>query len=194
MGTMEKRSDEYYIREILRGDSGSFSYLVDKYSQMAFSLSMKVLHHREDAEEAAQDSFMKAFHSLATFGGSASFKTWFFRIVYNTAVSKLRTRKLNEVSFEDVKISDREVADTENAMSAMNQSDRIRYLNMGLSKLEPEDRAMLHMYYFENFTVEEIASVTALSHSNVKVKLFRVRKKLFEYLQLMLKDEVISII
>ena len=64
---MDKKTDEYYIREILKGDSGSFSQLVEKYNHLAFSLSMKLLNHREDAEEAAQDAFIKAYNSLSSF-------------------------------------------------------------------------------------------------------------------------------
>ena len=90
---MEKKTDEYYIREILKGDSGSYSQLVEKYSHLAFSLSMKILNQREDAEEAAQDAFVKAYNSLGSFQSSSTFKTWFFRIVYTTSISRLRTRK-----------------------------------------------------------------------------------------------------
>ena len=106
---MEKKTDEYYIREILKGDTGSFSQLVERYSHLAFSLSMKLLNQREDAEEAAQDSFVKAYNSLSSFQSSSTFKTWFFRIIYNTSISKLRTRKNFEVKFDDVKITDSEI-------------------------------------------------------------------------------------
>jgi RNA polymerase sigma-70 factor (ECF subfamily) len=105
---MEKETDEYYIREILKGDSGSFSPLVVKYNHLAYSLSMKILNKREDAEEAAQDAFIKAYNSLSSFQNGSTFKTWFFRIVYNTSISRLRTRKINEVKIDDVKISDAE--------------------------------------------------------------------------------------
>lgn len=191
---MEKKTDEYYIREILRGDPGSFSHLVEKYQHLAFSLSLKILNQREDAEEAAQDAFIKAYNSLATFNGSSAFRTWFFRIVYNTAISKLRTRKTIEVGFDDVKITDKEVADTENAIGLLSNDERIAYLQKGLLELEPEERVLLNMYYFDDFKIDEISSITALSVSNIKVKLFRSRKKLLEKLQNMLKDEVISMI
>jgi RNA polymerase sigma-70 factor (ECF subfamily) len=125
---MEKKTDEYYIREILKGDTGSFSQLVEKYNRLAFSLSMKLLNQREDAEEAAQDSFVKAYNSLSSFQSSSTFKTWFFRIVYNTSISKLRTRKNYEVKFEDVKITDSEINYTENAISKLNSEDRQKYL------------------------------------------------------------------
>jgi len=191
---MEKKTDEYYIREILKGDSGSFSQLVERYSHLAFSLSMKILNQREDAEEAAQDAFIKAYNSLGSFQSSSTFKTWFFRIVYNTSISKLRTRKNIEVKFEDVKISDSEIQDTENAIGQLNTEDRQRYLQVGLERLEPEEQALLKMYYYDDFSMDEISLITSLTLSNVKVKIHRSRKKLLQELKFVLKDEIISIL
>ena len=191
---MEKKTDEYYIREILKGDSGSFSQLVERYSHLAFSLSMKILNQREDAEEAAQDAFIKAYNSLGSFQSSSTFKTWFFRIVYNTSISKLRTRKNIEVKFEDVKISDSEIQATENAIGQLNTEDRQRYLQVGLERLEPEEQALLKMYYYDDFSMDEISLITSLTLSNVKVKIHRSRKKLLQELKSVLKDEIISIL
>jgi RNA polymerase sigma factor (sigma-70 family) len=191
---MEKKTDEYYIREILKGDSGSFSQLVEKYSHLAFSLSMKLLNQREDAEEAAQDAFIKAYNSLRSFQSSSTFKTWFFRIVYNTSISKLRTRKNVEVKIEDVKISDSELFSTESTVGQLNTEDRQKYLQAGLERLEPEERALLKMYYYDDFSMEEVSSITGMTVSNVKVKIHRSRKKLLQELKVILKDEVISIL
>jgi RNA polymerase sigma-70 factor (ECF subfamily) len=191
---MEKKTDEYYIREILKGDTGSFSQLVEKYSRLAFSLSMKLLNQREDAEEAAQDSFVKAYNSLSSFQSSSTFKTWFFRIVYNTSISKLRTRKNFEVKFEDVKITDSEINYTENAIGKLNSEDRQKYLQIGLDRLAPDERALLNMYYYEDFSMDEISAITGLTESNVKVKIHRSRKRLLQELKVVLKDEVISIL
>ena len=191
---MEKKTDEYYIREILKGDTGSFSQLVEKYSRLAFSLSMKLLNQREDAEEAAQDSFIKAYNSLSSFQSSSTFKTWFFRIVYNTSISKLRTRKNFEVKFEDVKITDSEINYTENAIGKLNSDDRQKYLQIGLDRLAPDERALLNMYYYDDFSMDEISAITGLTESNVKVKIHRSRKKLLQELRFVLKDEVMSIL
>src|ERR1035437_2435295 len=191
---MEKKTDEYYIREILKGDSGSFSQLVERYNHLAFSLSMKILNQREDAEEAAQDAFIKAYNSLGSFQSSSTFKTWFFRIVYNTSISKLRTRKNIEVKFEDVKISDSDIQATENTIGQLNTEDRQRYLQVGLERLEPEEQALLKMYYYDDFSMEEISVITSLTLSNVKVKIHRSRKKLLQELKFVLKDEIISIL
>jgi len=191
---MEKKTDEYYIREILKGDSGSFSQLVEKYKHLAFSLSFKLLSHREEAEEAAQDAFIKAYNSLSSFQNGSTFKTWFFRIVYNTSISKLRARKNREINIDDIKISDTEIQCAESIVEQLNKDDRQKYLEIGLGRLEPEERALLKMYYYDDFSMDEISVITSLSVSNVKVKIHRSRKKLLQELQFVLKDEIISIL
>ena len=191
---MEKKTDEYYIREILKGDSGSYSQLVERYSHLAFSLSMKILNQREDAEEAAQDAFVKAYNSLGAFQSSSTFKTWFFRIVYTTSISKLRTRRNLEVSIDTVKISDAEIESTESAMGQLNTSDRQKYLQAALERLEADERALLKMYYYDDFSMEEVSGITGLTISNVKVKIHRSRKRLLQELRIFLKDELISIL
>jgi len=95
-----------YIGLVLRGDSEFFAPLVDKYKQLAFSLALKVTRNREDAEEVAQDAFIKAYRSLEKFKGGSSFKTWFFRIVYTTAISKVRGKKREFISYEDHRLTD----------------------------------------------------------------------------------------
>ncbi len=191
---MEKKTDEYYIREILKGDSGSFSQLVEKYHHLAFSLSMKLLNQREDAEEAAEDAFIKAYNSLSSFQNGSTFKTWFFRIVYNTSISRLRTRKNTAVNIDEVKISDSEVIATENAVDLLNAIDRQKYLKIGLEHLDYQERALLEMYYYDDFSMDEISVISGFTVTNVKVKIHRSRKRLLQELKVVLKDEVISIL
>jgi len=191
---MEKKADEYYIREILKGDTGSYSQLVEKYSHLAFSLSMKILNQREDAEEAAQDAFIKAYNSLSSFQYSSAFKTWFFRIVYNTSISRLRMRKNIEVKIEDIKISESEIEYTEDAIAQLNTTDRQKFLLISIGKLEPEEQALLKMYYYDDFSMDEISSILGLTVSNVKVKIHRSRKRLLQELRFILKEEIISIL
>ncbi len=191
---MENKSDEYYIREILKGDSGAFSVLVEKYQHLAYSLSMKILNHRENAEDAAQEAFIKAYRSLRFFNGKSSFRTWFFRIVYNNAIIKLRSLKKAEMKIEDVRITESEITETESSMNHFTTEDRQKYLKSGFERLEPEEKALLTMYYYDDFSMDEIARVTGLTVSNVKVKMHRSRKRLLRELTNILKDEVISIL
>lgn len=186
---MDAKSDAYYIAKVLEGNSDSFAPLVEKYKQLAFSLSMKIIRNREEAEEAAQDAFIKAYRSLESFKGSATFKTWFFRIVYTTAISKVRGKQNNQVSFEDYKLTDSELLDTENAVGQMDAEERSVQLHKAMDRLDPDERAILNLYYFEDLPVEEIATIMELSASNVKVKLFRSRKKLYGQLHGLLKCE-----
>lgn len=191
---MENKADEYYIREILKGDSGSFSQLVEKYQHLAYSLSLKILNQREDAEDAAQEAFIKAYHSLRFFNGKSTFRTWFFRIVYNTAIIKLRSIKKAEVKIEEIKITDTEAAGTESVLTQFTTEERKKYLTSGLENLEAEEKALLTMYYYDDFSTDEISKITGLTVSNVKVKIHRSRKRLLMELKHILKDEVISIL
>lgn len=191
---MENKTDEYYIREILKGDSGSFSILVEKYQHMVYSLSLKILGNREEAEDAAQEAFLKAYNSLRFFSGRSTFKTWFFRIVYNNAISKQRSQKKREYGIEDVRLSNEELAVTETAMNKIQTEERNKYLTFGMEKLDPEEKALLNLYYYDETPMEEIAVITGYSLSNTKVKIFRARKHLLAELHKILKDEIISIL
>lgn len=186
---MEVKSDAYYISEVLKGNSDSFAPLVDKYKHLAFSLAMKITRNREEAEEAAQDAFVKAYKSLENFKGNSTFKTWFFRIVYTTSISRVRGKHNLQVSLEEYKLTDDELLNIEDAVGMLNAEERAFQLHKAMEHLAPDERAILNLYYFEDLPVEEIATITDLSASNVKIKLFRSRKKLYEQLHGLLKEE-----
>ena len=76
----------------------------------------------------------------------------------------------------------------------LNNSDRKKYLELALEKLEPEESVIIFNYYHEEMSIKELSDITGLSDSNIKIKLFRARKKLYKELQFMLKDEVESLI
>lgn len=186
---MVEKDDAYYIAEVQRGNTAAFAPLVEKYKQMAFTLSMKIVRHREDAEDSAQEAFVKAYKSINSFKGSASFKTWFFRIVYTTAISRVRGKKENRVSLEDYKLSDNELLDAENAVGRLSEEERSFHLHKAMEMLASDERALLNLYYFEDLPVEEIASIMEMSESNVKIKLFRTRKKLYGQLHFLIKGD-----
>lgn len=176
MGTF---NDAYYIAEVLKGKSEAFTPVVEKYSQMAFSLALKITRNREEAEEAAQDAFIKAFRSLENFRGNSSFRTWLFRIVYTTSISRVRTKHNNLVSLEDYRLSDQDMDEAEEALGGLTAEERAQYLHQAMDELAPDERAILNLYYFEDLPVDDIATIMDLSDSNVKIKLFRSRKKLY---------------
>ena len=182
---MEQKDDIYYINKVLDGQTQYFSYLVESYKDIVFSIALKVLKNREDAEEMAQESFIKAFKSLSSFKGKAKFSTWLYRITYNNCISEVRKKKLNYVSADDVQLKD----ETEEInLDGIPEENRSKVIKAALEKLPESEYALTLLYYFEEKSIEEISSVTKMSESNVKVKLFRARKKLYTILNDMLKD------
>ncbi len=188
---MEQKDDIWYIERVLKGDTQYFSHLVDKYKDIVYSIAFKVLRNREDAEEMAQESFIKAYKSLHTFKGDAKFSTWLYRITYNNCISEVRKKKLKFVSTDDVQISDEP---DEMNFDGIPEENRAKYVKAALDKLPEDEYTLILLFYFEDKSVEEIGEITKLSESNVKVKLFRARKKLYSILNEMLKGELYTIL
>ena len=188
---MEQKNDSWYVERVLKGDTQYFSYFVEKYKDIVFSIAMKVLRNREDAEEMAQESFIKAFKSLHTFKGEAKFSTWLYRITYNNCISEVRKKKVKFVSADDVQISDEP---GEMNLDGIPAENRAKYVKAALEKLPEDEYTLILLYYFDDKSVEEIGEITKMTESNVKVKLFRARKKLYAILNDMLKEEIYTIL
>ncbi len=188
---MEQKDDTWYIDKVLKGETQYFSYFVDKYKDIVYSIAFKVLRNREDAEEMAQESFVKAFKSLHTFKGNAKFSTWLYRITYNNCISEVRKKKLKFVSTDDVQIP---AEPEEMNLDGIPAENRAKYVKAALEKLPEDEYSLILLYYFEDKSVEEIGEITRMSESNVKVKLFRARKKLYTILNDMLKEELYTIL
>lgn len=84
---MENKDEQIIIKRILEGETAIFSHFVEQYSHSVYSMIVRIVQSREDAEELSQDAFLKAFSKLETFKGDCSFSTWLFRIAYNTGIS-----------------------------------------------------------------------------------------------------------
>lgn len=173
-------NDIELISQVLAGNVREFARLVDKYKNLAYTLAFRVVNNREDAEEVMQDSFVKAYRSLKDFRKESKFSTWLFRIVYNTAVSKKRLKKYDNQSIDDISVS-KEIALSREPDNEMLE-DRKALLEKAMQMLTEDDRVLITLYYAEECTVEEINKVTGLSRSNIKVRLFRARKKLHEWM------------
>ena len=188
---MEQKDDIYYIEMVKSGQTSFFSYIVDRYRNVVFSIALKVLKNREDAEEMAQESFIKAYKSLHTFKGNAKFSTWLYRITYNTCISELRKRKMYFTSTEEVQISDKA---REMDLEEIPEENRAKVIKEAMSRLPEDEYMLVLLFYFEDKSIEEISKVTGLTESNAKVKLFRARKKLYTILNEIMKDELYTIL
>ena len=171
-------TDAYYIEKIQAGETECFSVLLDRYSQSVFSLIIKIAGSREDAEELTQDVFLKVFRSLTSFQGNSLFSTWLYRIAYNVAISATRKKKYEWTTIEESMIENLSESEINDDVEQLEKEEQLNRLEKALGQLLPDERALVTLFYMQEKQIDEIASITGLSISNVKVKLHRIRKKM----------------
>jgi RNA polymerase sigma factor (sigma-70 family) len=190
-----KLSDIELIEQTLAGNQFAYADLVKRHQRFVFTLAMRFAKGREDAEEIAQDCFVKAYRSLASFQGQSKFSTWLYSIVYTTAMTFLRKKRINTDSIDDectfVQVESHESAyDTNN----VENKSRSYYLNQAIEQLLPDDGTIITLFYKGEQSLEEIAQTMGIETNTVKVKLFRARQRLKEKLERNLKHEVKELI
>lgn len=176
---MNQPDDNLLIKRILEGNTAAYSVIVDKYKDLVYSVVVKIVKSREEAEETAQDTFLKAYHALPSFKREAKFSTWLFRIAYNTAISKTRRKLVTTLAIDDKLIDNYSTDEIRENIGQLDEEEQIRILNKVIKLLGNEDQLLINLFYNSRQSVEEIASITGLSEANVKVKLHRIRKRLY---------------
>ncbi|HKL08433.1 MAG TPA: sigma-70 family RNA polymerase sigma factor [Bacteroidales bacterium] len=184
------KQEKHYIQRVLRGDVHAFSYLVDMHKSMVYTLALRMLKNPENAEELAQDVFVKAFQSMEKFKFESKFSTWLYRITYNAAISILRKKHVEMADIDDVQLPENNVVDTFNAITELKNYEQRTYVKQALEQLKDEDALIITLFYLDENSVEEISVITGFTVANVKVKLHRARKRFYDALKLILKDEV----
>jgi RNA polymerase sigma factor (sigma-70 family) len=188
---MNYKGDIFYIGQILEGNSNAFSYIVDRHKNKAYNLAFRMCGSHEEAEELAQDSFLKAYRSLKSFKMKSSFATWLYRIVYNTTISHLRVKKKGILSLEDFPADARDFIGNNTSEEEAEKEYRNSLVNFALQKINEDERGLISLYYYEEMSTDEISEVTRISKSNIKVKLFRARQKMLEIIENVEKKKLI---
>lgn len=176
---MDNPDEIKYIKRILEGETNLFSYFLNRYSNSIYVLIFRIVSVKEDAEELTQDTFLKAFKKLDSFKGDCSFSTWLFRIAYNTAVSATRKKKFIYPVIEDYMLENIEDEAVNSIFETDENLDLLKKLEVAIDMLNIEEKTLITLYYSENKSIAEITDILIMSPENVKVKLFRVRKKLY---------------
>ena len=184
---MKNRNDLFFIKRAKAGDIRAFSEIVSNYQIMVFTIVLKIVENREDAEDITQEIFVKVYKSLDKFKEESEFSTWIYRIAYNTTISELRKRKISYVSINDNLDSVNEVINDERELDA--KEIKLQYLDEVLKKLPPDEIFLITLYYYKEQSVEAISEICNLSAANVKIKLYRIRKKIALELNRLLQDE-----
>lgn len=189
---MTKLPDQHFITQIIGGNTNAFSVLVDRYKDLIFSLALKMVKNREEAEEVAQDTFIKIFNSLDKFKGDSKFSTWIYKVAYNTCLDRIKKNKKDEGNILIDDFSEHLVKTVENALSKMMDEERKKSIQDCLNLLPRDEGFLLTLFYFEDQSLEEIAKIMDITSNNVKVKLFRSRQKLASILKQKLEPEIIN--
>jgi len=186
-----KLSDIELITQTLGGDQSAYADLVRRHQRFVFTLAMRFAKNREDAEEIAQDCFIKAYRSLASFQRQSKFSTWLYSIVYTTSMTFLRKKRVDTDSIDD----ENTYIQLENQSSGFKNNmaetkSRSFYLNQAIEQLLPDDAAIISLFYMGEQSLEEIGQTLGIEPNTIKVKLFRARQRLKEKLEKNLKSEV----
>jgi RNA polymerase sigma factor (sigma-70 family) len=176
------------IDRILGGERQLYTELVDRHKSYTYTIAYKILQNRAEAEEAAQDAFIKAFHNLAAFNRQAKFSTWLYRIAFNTAISYKRKNRHQFQSIENTVIEY-----DQGSEGSLEREDKSRFLAKALSRLNESDRTALTLFYLQEFSLEEIAEIMGMQANTVKVRVHRARLRVAEELKNILQKEALTL-
>jgi len=190
---MGAHNEAYFIDRVKRGETEAFTWLVDTYKDMVYTICLRMLAVEADAEEAAQDVFVKAFRSIQGFQGKSKFSTWLYRIAYNQCISVIRKKvKMIDLVAE---VPDAEVDEGDiNGLDSISAEERGRYLKMAIEALPETDGVVITLFYYDELSLDEIAEITGLTSGNIRIKLHRSRKKMYQVISESLKSELSSIL
>ena len=191
---MKTKPDAYYIEQTLSGNINAFAFLVEKYKHMVYTLTIRIVKDREEAEEVSQDAFVKAFKNLGKFNGESKFSTWVYKIAYYASLDVLKKKKRFVNSGNIDEFNDVDLGNIKDALEYLHEKERKKVINDALLKLNEDERIILTLYYFEELPVKEISKVVNLSEDNIKTKLFRSRKKLATILKHVIEPRTIDLI
>ncbi len=169
-------SDREIIERILGGSQRDYAAIIDRYKDRAMALALRMLKNRQDAEEATQDAFVRAFKGLEHFRGASKFGTWFYRIVYNVCLTRLGRQK---EEFVAVDFDEETVQLTDSAPwpqdSDIEVADTVAFVRRTIETLPAKYAITLSLFYVQELSLREISAMTDLPEGTIKVRLHRAR-------------------
>lgn len=163
-----------------QGDEDAFAYLVDQYQTPVFNLCYRMLGNREEAEDAAQEVFIKAFKNIKKYDPSRVFINWILTIASNHCIDRIRKRRFQLISLEEWEPGQREKITENGVESTVILQEGREEIQAYLNHLGNQDRAAIILRYWYDLSYEEIANTLSLTVGAVKSRLHRSRKTLAE--------------
>ena len=189
---MSADDDQFYIEQIVNGDTTAFAILVNRYKNLVFSLALRMLRNREEAEEVSQDIFIKIYGHLANYKGDSKFSTWIYRIAYNACLDRIKTYKRQYDTVCIDKFTENQIGNLETAYELMERSDRQLAVKECINRLVADDSVLITLFYFEELSLAEISKIIGIDKNNVKIRLFRARKRLATILKEQLESTMLE--
>jgi RNA polymerase sigma factor (sigma-70 family) len=180
------KSDHEIALEIKNGNATAYSFIIERYKDKGMSLAYRILNNRQDAEEALQDAFLRAFKALPKFEWKSSFSTWFYRILYNVCLSRVAKKK-REYLENIEEIAETEIINHDNypdTDTIFESSDFKEMLSSEMDKLDSIYSSILTLFYIQELSYTEIVNITGLPLGTIKNRLFRARN--------LLKDSILK--
>ncbi|RYD93843.1 MAG: sigma-70 family RNA polymerase sigma factor [Sphingobacteriales bacterium] len=172
-------ADTELIDRVLRGDQQAYALLVTRYQSFVFTLALRYVKNREDAEEVAQDAFVKAYRALPDFRGQSKFSTWLYTIATTSALTRLRKKELDTRSLDDDTVFARaNTLDGGLSANTIEAKSRTELVTRALRLLGPDDAHVLTLFYKGEQSLEEIAAILGIEANAAKVRLHRARTRL----------------
>jgi RNA polymerase sigma-70 factor (ECF subfamily) len=177
-------SDETLVRRALAGDLGAFERLVERHRDVVHRVAARIVGE-DEADDVAQDAFLRAFHRLTLFRGEGPFRSWLLRITHNAALNALNRRRTEPIESAEEESRDRQDLEglERTPADALEVNEQRERLAQKIGLLQPSHRVVLVLRDLEGLDYEEIAQVTDSPLGSVKGRLHRARKELIEILR-----------
>lgn len=179
-----------WVQATLNGDQEAFAEIVYSFTDAVYNLCYRMLSNREEAEDATQETFIRAHRALSSYDSSRSFKTWLLSIASNHCIDRIRKRRVQYLSLDDPIASEATLALSSNELTpeeATLEHERERLIGRLMNELPGEYRAAVVLRYWYDYSYQEIAEALSTTESAIKSRLFRARQMLADRLELLSK-------
>ena len=176
--------EQAWLEAARKGDSKAFGHLVEAYQTPVYNLAYRMLSDPSEAEDAAQEAFIRAYTKLGSYDPSRKFSTWLLSITSHYCIDLLRRRRMTLISLEDEMLSPKALTSSQPGPESQTLfSERTSEIQDLLQALPPDYRIAIVLFYWYDLSYEEIAETTESTVSAIKSRLFRARRMLAEQLQ-----------
>jgi len=174
-------TENEWIKNAIKGDQDAFTNLVERYQKSVYNLCYRMLGSPQEAEDAAQESFWRAYRNLQRYDPSRSFPTWLLSIAAHYCIDQQRKRHLPILELDELLESDNMTPDPAPGPEKYTiQQEEIETVQKQLQKINPKDRAVIILRYFYDLSEDEICKTLSISKSAVKSRLHRARLHMAE--------------